>query len=358
MYAAIVLFNNRNPLSAVDYPAVTDALLAGGVFLDEIAFLPYDAPSEVVASLGRLSSGRDGLFLICDRVLVPSAKEAVSQAAGAEFTEDALLESKECLFAVLPAGKRGAEIVRTETVPRVDRRRGRRYSRVVIGAIGAPEQLVRTALASAAEIAEGKLTLHATEEYACTQVEILYDDATPKMISDEVVRTVASTLEEFVYSVGEGGTVAERLCECLKLHRLTLSTAESFTGGGVGGAVVAVPGASAVFREGINAYAGEAKAERLGVKEETLRSKGAVSDETAYEMAAGLIRGGKCDLAIATTGVAGPDPDGEKPVGLCYIAIGTREMVRVYRHILQGDRETITKTAINLALFQGLKAVR
>ncbi len=356
-YAAAVLFNNRNPLSAVDYPAVTDALLAGGVFLDEIAFLPYDAPSEVVASLGRLSAERDGLFVICDKVLVPSAKEGVARAAGEEFTEEYLLEREDCLFAVLPAGERGAELVRTETVPRVDRRRGRRYSRVVIGAVGAPEQLIHAALASASEIAQGKLTLHATEEYACTRIEILYDDTTPKMISDEVVQTVASTLGEFVYTVGDE-TVAERLFECLKLHRVVLSTAESFTGGGVGGAIVAVPGASAVFREGINAYAGEAKAERLGVKEETLREKGAVSDETAYQMAAGLIRGGKCDLAIATTGVAGPDPDGEKPVGLCYIAVGTRERVRVWRYHLTGDRETITKTAVNLALFKGLQTIR
>ena len=156
----------------------------------------------------------------------------------------------------------------------------------------------------------------------------------------------------------EYDSLAERFVAALKLHNLHVSTAESFTAGGVGREIVRVPGASAGFYEGITAYDNKAKHERLGVSEFTLMDKGAVSDETAYEMAAGLLKQGHCDVAIATTGIAGPDADGtNKPVGLCYIAVGTREKVRVFRFRLSGDRETVTRTAINLALFLAYKEI-
>ena len=76
-YAAIVLRNTKNPLSSVDYSPVHDALLSGGVFLDELVFLSYDAPSETAAAISRLSLECDGVFLICDSVLVPSAQNTV-----------------------------------------------------------------------------------------------------------------------------------------------------------------------------------------------------------------------------------------------------------------------------------------
>ncbi len=76
-------------------------------------------------------------------------------------------------------------------------------------------------------------------------------------------------------------------------------------------------------------------------------------------MAAGLIAQGNCDVAVATTGIAGPKSDGsDKPVGLCFIAVGTKEKVRVYRYQLEGDREKITETAINLALFLTYKEIK
>ena len=356
-YAGIVLRNNRNVLSSVDCAPALDALLAGGVFLDEVVFLPYDAPSRVSAALLRLSTECDGVFLVCARVLVPSAKDAVAVAAEAAFEEEFLLETADCLFAVLPEGERGAEEVRTEVVPRVDKRRRRTYARVVLRTASAPQEKLRAVLKEAEAAGGGRLSVHASEQYGCARVEVLYDQETPKMIADEVVRILAEGLKEYVYAM-EDVSLAERLVAALKLHKLHISTAESFTAGGVGRAIVRVSGASAVFFEGINAYDNKAKRERLGVSEFTLMDKGAVSDETAYEMAAGLLKQGNCDVAIATTGIAGPDSDGSrKPVGLCYLAVGTRERVRVFRFQLSGDRETITRTAINLALFLAYKEV-
>lgn len=99
--------------------------------------------------------------------------------------------------------------------------------------------------------------------------------------------------------------------------------AESFTGGGIGRRIVSVPGASEVYFEGLNTYDGTAKIKRLNVSPYTLNTFGAVSDQTAYEMCAGLLSTGDCGAAISTTGLAGPKSDNSGlPVGLCFLAAG------------------------------------
>lgn len=355
MNAAVILYNNKNPISSVDFGAVTDALLSGGVFLDETEILPYDAPMTVMHALARLTADHSFLYLICDEALLPSAREALTAATGENFREQPYLEANNCLCFVLPAGKRGADLVRCETVPTVNERRGNRYSRVCIRTVCVPAELLRETMKKAEAAAEGKLTLHASVSFGNGRIEVIYDRSTPKMIADEVVRILATDLADHVYSM-EDESVEKRLVDALKLHRLHIATAESFTGGGVGAAIVSVPGASSVFYEGLNTYDSGSKEERLGVSPLTLKQKGAVSDQTAYEMAAGLIRHGKCDISVATTGYAGPSTE-TQPAGLCYFAVGTKENVRVYRQKLTGSREEITKTAIQLALFFALRAI-
>lgn len=119
-------------------------------------------------------------------------------------------------------------------------------------------------------------------------------------------------------------TVAEKLVELLKAQGLTCATAESCTGGGVGSAITAVSGSSAVFAGGIISYANEVKRDVLGVKAETLATVGAVSGETAAQMAEGARRLLKTDLAVSLTGVAGPDGGSdEKPVGTVWFGLAT-----------------------------------
>ncbi len=356
MNAAVVLYNNRNSILSVDFSAVTDALLSGGVFLDETLFLPYDAPSAVTSALARLKEEHRFVCVICDRSILGLAREAVSAATGEKVTEEYFLETADCLFAVLPAGEKGKEIAQRETVPLVDKRRGNAYCRSVLRTVGVPPETLRTAMQHAEEAGEGKLSLHAVTRYQNGRIEVIYDRNTPKMTADEVVRILATELGDHIYSM-EDEELAFRLVEALKIRRMKIATAESFTGGGVGGAIVSVPGASSVFYEGLNTYDSASKEERLGVSHFTLQTKGAVSDEVAYEMAAGLIHQGKCDVAIATTGFAGPETDG-RPAGLCYLAVGTKENVRVYRCQLAGDRETVTKSAIQLALFYAFRAIK
>ena len=232
------------------------------------------------------------------------------------------------------------------------------YYKLVLRTVAAPAERVFSAIASAREASRDRVTIHTSEEFGAGRIELVYDQDTPKTSVDEALRILSTELNDYVYS-HEDESVAHRLFTVLKLHRMKLATAESFTGGGVGHAVVEIPGASKVFFEGINAYSNQSKMARLGVTDYTLKKFGAVSNETAYEMAAGLLKEGKCDLAVATTGIAGPDADGtDKPVGLCYIAAGTNDAIYVYKYIFRGSRRDITERAINQALFLLCKVIR
>ncbi len=355
-FAAAVLRNITISQSSVRYGEVVDALLSGGIILEEVILLPYDDPGRVLSSLERMKGEFDGIFLICDRVLLPVAREALSAAASRNFADGYVFRTENKLFSVLPTGKNGVKICREQAIPAVDSMRGQSFFSIVIRTVRAPSSKILSAVSRAEEEAEGKLSIELSEEYGVGRIEIVYRRDTPKVLTDEVVRILADALEEYIYAM-EDVSPAERLFETLKLHRQRISTAESFTGGGVGSAIVAIPGASKVFYEGINAYDEKSKMRRLGVTDYTLKNKGAVSSETAFEMAEGLLKEG-CDVAISTTGIAGPDTDlSGAPVGKCFIGVGVKDKIKVYEYNLSGDRETITKTAINLALFSAYKEI-
>jgi len=145
--------------------------------------------------------------------------------------------------------------------------------------------------------------------------------------------------------------VAEHLVELLKAFGLTCATAESCTGGGVGSAITAVPGSSAVFAGGVISYSNDVKRDVLGVKAETLASVGAVSSGTAAQMADGVRRLLKTDLAVSLTGIAGPDGGSEeKPVGLVWFGLATKDEVRTEKVIFIGDRARVREQAVVHAL--------
>jgi PncC family amidohydrolase len=131
----------------------------------------------------------------------------------------------------------------------------------------------------------------------------------------------------------------ERVGAILKRRKLTLAVAESCTGGLIGSRITDVPGSSAYFLGGIIAYANEAKASLAGVRMETLTAYGAVSEQTAREMAAGVRRAFGATVGLAVTGIAGPGGGApEKPVGMVWLALSAGETGRTRLLRLQGDR--------------------
>lgn len=150
-----------------------------------------------------------------------------------------------------------------------------------------------------------------------------------------------------------------RLLELLAVRNKTLCVAESLTGGMICSTIIDNPGASKYFEEGLVTYSNGSKTDRLGVDPEVIKNYGAVSYQTAYEMAAGLIMKGSCDIAIATTGIAGPDGGSlSKPVGLTFIAVGTGEKIHVFRHVFKGDRQQIRLAASQAAMFYAIRRLK
>ena len=169
-----------------------------------------------------------------------------------------------------------------------------------------------------------------------------------------VIEEIKSRLGAYVYGT-DSASIEEKVVELLKENKMTISTAESCTAGYIPKRITDIPGASGVFGYGAITYSNEAKQKFLGVKAETLEAFGAVSEQTAREMAAGIRRVSGSDIGISVTGIAGPGSDGtNKPVGLCYIALDAKdkqicEKIETGRADREYNRYVNASRALNLA---------
>ena len=144
---------------------------------------------------------------------------------------------------------------------------------------------------------------------------------------------------------------AEEVVKMLKNAGMTVTTVESCTGGLLSGTLVDVAGVSDVFHQGYVTYANEAKQSLVGVKPETLASYGAVSEQTAREMAEGGAKAANASAALAVTGIAGPDGGSkEKPVGLVYIGCCVNGTTVVERNVFSGSRREVREQSVAAAL--------
>ncbi len=173
--------------------------------------------------------------------------------------------------------------------------------------------------------------------------------------AEELMRPVMEELSrrfgDKIYTTREEVTLEEAVVQLLKEKNFTLTTAESCTGGLLAGRIMNVAGASAVYREGYITYSNDAKVKLLGVRKRTLDSCGAVSRETAHEMAEGAAKAADADAALSVTGIAGPDGGTkEKPVGLVYIGCSVTGKVRTEEFYLTGNREKNRDNAVVKAL--------
>lgn len=190
---------------------------------------------------------------------------------------------------------------------------------------------------------EGEVTLRITAK------SYTRDDA--DNLIDEVENKIKTVVGKYLYGYGET-TLEETVAKLLVEKNLTIAVSESCTGGMVSSMLIDYPGISQVFMEGCVTYSNEAKMSRLGVKKETLDSFGAVSTETAIEMAKGVAMNLKTNVGLSTTGIAGPGGGTtEKPVGLVYIGLYINGKIKVKKLNLAGSREKIrvkaTKEALN-----------
>ncbi len=155
-------------------------------------------------------------------------------------------------------------------------------------------------------------------------------------------------------------TLADDLLKACKAKGILAATAESCTGGMIIAALTEIAGSSAVVDRGFVTYSNEAKMEMLGVSEATLLRYGAVSEETALEMAAGALRNSRAGIALSVTGIAGPDGgSAEKPVGLVWfgVALAGKEPFAERRVFANHGRDFIRRETVRTALELGIEAL-
>ena len=148
-----------------------------------------------------------------------------------------------------------------------------------------------------------------------------------------------------------------RLVDLLMERRVTLATAESLTGGMVGAVLTDVPGVSAVYRGGVIVYATDLKAKLAGVPDDLLAAVGPVHADTAAALATGVRERLEADYGLATTGVAGPDPQAGIEAGTVYVAAAGRGSVQVRKLQLSGDRTAVRRGSVQAVLELGAAVV-
>lgn len=166
-----------------------------------------------------------------------------------------------------------------------------------------------------------------------------------------MVKELKARFGNDIYTTEDDVTLEKAVADLLTSAGLTISCAESCTGGLVSATLINVPGISELYKAGFVTYSNKAKRRLLGVKKGTLQKYGAVSSQTAEEMVKGLLAETKTDVGLAVTGIAGPDGGTkEKPVGLVYISCNVKGKITVKECHFKGDREKIRRSSVAAAL--------
>lgn len=225
------------------------------------------------------------------------------------------------------------------------------YSRVV-KLVGVGESKVAEEISDLIAMANPTVATYAkTGEVHIRVTASAANDDEAKALVKPVVKKLKAMYPDNVYSTNADETLERAVVELLSKNGLSITAAESCTGGLVCGKIVNVAGASEVFRGGYITYSNKQKRNVIGVKKSTLEKYGAVSEQVAAEMAKGVLEVSKADVAISTTGIAGPGGGTpEKPVGLVYIGCAVKNKVYVEKFNFSGSRNKVRESTVVAAL--------
>ena len=177
------------------------------------------------------------------------------------------------------------------------------------------------------------------------------DNKAANKLIKPVVKELKARFGNNIYTTDEGTTLEKAVVDLLVANDLSVTCAESCTGGLLSGRLVNVSGVSDVYKVGFVTYSNKSKRRQLGVKKTTLQKHGAVSEQVAEEMAKGAALFTKADVAVAVTGIAGPEGGTEdKPVGLVYIACCVKGKTTVKKYQFSGNRAKVRESSVSAAL--------
>lgn len=218
--------------------------------------------------------------------------------------------------------------------------------------IGINEAEIRTSILDLIDNEDVKIEI---KPFDAKTYIILSADADTEEAAKDLIKPVSKEIKrrfrKYIYSTKEKITLEMSVVNLLEKNELTISTAESCTGGLLAGRLINVPGVSDVYKEGFITYTNKAKRKTLGVNKSTLKKYGAVSEQTAKEMAVGAALAADTDISISVTGIAGPDGGtNEKPVGLVYVGVCIKDIVHVEKFRFSGDRANVREQTVISAL--------
>ena len=262
-------------------------------------------------------------------------------------------EGEGCLVIMLPGPPRECTpLFREKVMPFLEKRRGGALCSRYVKVFGMGESEMASRLSRQMDTWENPTAAPYAKEGEClVRITAMGKDKEEAFaMTEPAVREVRQVLGDVVYGV-DVDSLEQVVVQEMTARGLTLATAESCTGGLMGKRITDVPGASACYLGGVVSYQNEVKENLLGVRHETLMTKGAVSEDTACQMAEGVRKALGADIGISTTGVAGPGGGTpEKPVGLIYVGISTGDRtwaVRILRP--RQSRENLRRLASSTA---------
>lgn len=262
-------------------------------------------------------------------------------------------EGEGCLVIMLPGPPRECTpLFREKVMPFLEKRRGGALCSRYVKVFGMGESEMASRLSRQMDTWENPTAAPYAKEGEClVRITAMGKDKEEAFaMTEPAVREVRQVLGDVVYGV-DVDSLEQVVVQEMTARGLTLATAESCTGGLMGKRITDVPGASACYLGGVVSYQNEVKENLLGVRHETLITKGAVSEETACQMAEGVRKALGADIGISTTGVAGPGGGTpEKPVGLIYVGISTEDKTWVVRILRpRQSRESLRRLASSTA---------
>ncbi len=262
-------------------------------------------------------------------------------------------EGEGCLVIMLPGPPRECTpLFREKVMPFLEKRRGGALCSRYVKVFGMGESEMASRLSRQMDTWENPTAAPYAKEGEClVRITAMGKNKEEAFaMTEPAVREVRQVLGDVVYGV-DVDSLEQVVVQEMTARGLTLATAESCTGGLMGKRITDVPGASACYLGGVVSYHNEVKENLLGVRHETLITKGAVSEDTACQMAEGVRKALGADIGISTTGVAGPGGGTpEKPVGLIYVGISTGDRtwaVRILRP--RQSRESLRRLASSTA---------
>lgn len=306
------------------------------------------------------------IFKNSNRVMADNNKKQAYKPKGSNFIENTVgtapgicIEKKLAKIIMLPGPPLEMELMFEKNIKNLIKKDFNIITRS-INLIGIGESLLESRLDNL-NLNTKNTSILTFAKQEIVEISIISKGKDQKTIEDEVINIVSIIKREFsdyIYPY-DYISLEEILINLLNKKNITLAVCESITGGMISSRLTKVAGASSVFNRGIVSYSNIAKIEELGVKKETLEKYGPVSQETAYEMAKGLLNKAKVDIALSTTGLAGPGGASEgKPLGLVYICIVSKKSEKVFEFNFKGNRNSIQEEATRKSLDQLINFIK